>query len=200
MTSGLPTLDLEDIVLFDNVVPVDLPKAGLILVNPPDTSPALRRVDLIPRQRTADQFDAEDPLLVGLDIGPLSVQQMQRAAAPAWAASSVDARDTPLILHGRLGDQRAVIFAFDPSKSNLPHLAAFPVLMANAVDWLTPGRVAVLRGGLGSETNIAPRPVADVPASVGAAPMPSLADLWPWFVGAAFLCFLVEWGVAVRRG
>jgi Ca-activated chloride channel homolog len=190
----------DDITLFDNVAPADLPKSGLILVNPPDTSPLLTRVDLIQRQRRAEQFDPEDPLLAGLDIGPLNVQQMERAVAPAWAASSVDAQDTPLIVHGRLGDQRAVIFAFDPARSNLPHLAAFPLLLANAVDWLTPGRVAVLRAGLGDETSIQPRPVADVAATSEAAPVPSLSDQWPWFVAAAGVLFLFEWVVAVRRG
>jgi Ca-activated chloride channel family protein len=190
----------DDILLFDNFVPAQLPNAGVILVNPPDTSAVLTRVDQLPRQRRAEQFDAEDPLLRGLDIAPLNVQQMTRAATPAWAASSVDAHDTPLILHGRLGDRRAVIFTFDPNKSNLPHLAAFPLLMANAVDWLTPGREAVLHAGLGSETSIQPRSVSDVPASSAAAAIPSLSDLWPWFVAAAGLFFAFEWAVAIRRG
>ena len=127
------------------------------------------RVDTLQRQRRAVVFDPEDPLLLGLDIAPLSVQQLERAAIPAWAASAVGAEDTPLIMHGRLGDQRAVMFAFDPNKSNLPHLAAFPLLMANAIDWLTPGREAILRGGLGNKTDIQPRPLADVPASGAAA-------------------------------
>jgi Ca-activated chloride channel family protein len=192
----------DDIVLFDNVVPAELPKSGLILVNPPDTSPLLTRVELnpIPRQRRAEQFDPEDPLLAGLDIGALNVQQMARAVTPAWAASAVDAPDTPLILHGRSGEQRVIIFAFDPNKSNLPHLAAFPVLMANAIDWLTPGRLAVLHGGLGSKTSIAPRPAADVPASAAAEAVPSLSELWPWFAAAGGVLFLLEWAVAIRRG
>jgi Ca-activated chloride channel homolog len=190
----------DEIVLFDNFVPNELPKSGVILVNPPDTSPVLSRVDTLPRQRRAEQFDGQDPLLRGLDIAPLSIQQMELASTPAWAAASVNAADTPLILHGRLGDQRAVVFAFDPTRSNLPHLAAFPLLMANAVDWLTPGREAILHAGLGGETAIQPRLLADLPVSAAATPLPSISDLWPWFVGAAALFFAFEWAVAVRRG
>jgi Ca-activated chloride channel homolog len=190
----------DEIVLFDNVVPAQLPKAGAILINPPDSSALLTRVDTLARARRVDHFDAGDPLLRGLDIAPLSVQQLERAATPPWAASSVDAQDTPLILHGLLGDQRTVIFTFDPSKSNLPHLAAFPLLMTNAVDWLTPGREDVLHAGLGNKTNIQPRAVADIPASSAAAPLPSMSELWPWFVGAAGLFFAAEWAVAIRRG
>ena len=110
------------------------------------------------------------------------------------------AEDTPLILHGRFGDRRVVVFAFDPEKSNLPHLAAFPLLMANSVDWLTPGRQAVLHGGLGSKSNIQPRALADIPASSAAAVVPSTSELWPWFLAAAGLVFALEWFVAIRRG
>ncbi|HEY0583023.1 MAG TPA: BatA and WFA domain-containing protein [Chloroflexota bacterium] len=189
-----------DILLFDGVVPKDLPKTGFILVNPPDNSTVLSRTDTLPRQRRASHFDADDPLLKGLDIAPLNVQQLERAVTPAWAASSVDAEDTPLILHGRLGNQRAVIFTFDPNKSNLPHLAAFPLLMANAVDWLTPGRDAILHGGMDSKTSIQPRPMADVAASGATGAVPSLNELWPWLVAAAALLFAAEWAVALRRG
>jgi hypothetical protein len=190
----------NDIVLFDNVVPTQLPKSPLVLVNPPETSSLLVRSDTLARQRHVAQFDTDDPLLRGLDIAPLSVQQIQRAVTPNWAASSADADDTPLILHGVLNDQRTVMFAFDPAKSNLPHLAAYPLLMANVVDWLVPGREAVLHGGLGSETNIQPHQISDVPASTTAATLPSTTELWPWFVAAAVVFFALEWGVAVRRG
>jgi hypothetical protein len=201
----LSTLDVtpEDILLFDNVAPSpDLPSSALIVVNPPEQSTLLTRIDPQLRQRRVDRFDPEDPLLRGLDIAPLNVQQVQRVAAPVWAASAVDAEDTPLILHGRLGEQRAVVFTFDPNKSNLPHLAAFPQLMANAVDWLTPGREAVLHAGLGSQTNIQPRAIADLPASsaVASVAIPSVSEVWPWFVAAAGLFFVFEWAVAVRRG
>jgi hypothetical protein len=193
----------DDIYLFDNVVPSLLPaSSGLILVDPPDTSSSiLTRTDTLPRQRHAVTFDTADPLLMGVDIAPLNVQQLERASMPAWAAVSVSAEDTPLILHGRLGDQRAVVFAFDPNKSNLPHLAAFPQLMANAVDWLTPGREAIVTGGLGPRANIQPRPQADVaPASSGTSPVSVPNEIWPWLIGLAVAFFAAEWFVAVRRG
>jgi Ca-activated chloride channel homolog len=190
----------DDIVLLDGLPPDDVRGSGLIVVNPPDGNSVLNRVESGPRLRRAANFDADDPLLLGVDIGPLIVQQVQLAAMPAWATASVSAEDTPLILHGRMGDQRLVIFAFDPTKSNLPHLAAFPLLMANVVDWLTPGRTPVLQAGLGSKSNIQPRAIADIPASNAAAPAPALAERWPWLLAAAGVVFLLEWAVAIRRG
>jgi hypothetical protein len=191
----------DDIYLFDNVVPDTLPKSGLIFVNPPDSSTSvLTRTDTLQRQRRAVNFDSQDPLLIGVDIAPLNVQQLERASTPAWAADSVSAEDTPLIMHGRLGDQRAVVFAFDPNKSNLPHLAAFPQLMGNAIDWLTPGRQDIEQAGLGPKADIQPRPVADLAASSTSVPIPSITELWPWLVAGALVVFALEWAVAVRRG
>jgi hypothetical protein len=198
-----PPADLgpDDIVLLDSMAPGEWHGSALILVNPPDGDSLLSRVDTLPRARRAVSFDPQDPLLLGVDIAPLVVQQVQPAATPAWAAASVSAEDTPLIVHGRTGDQRAVIFAFDVNRSNLPHLAAFPLLMANVVDWLTPGRAAVLHGGLGARSNIQPRPPADLPASAStASSLPALSEWWPWLLAAAGAVFLLEWAVAVRRG
>ena len=195
-------LSPDSIYLFDNVVPASLPAAPAILVNPPDTnSDILSRVDNLPRQRRTISFDTDDPLLQGVDIAPLNVQQLERAVTPAWAAASVAAEDTPLILHGRLDQQPVVIFAFDPNKSNLPHLTAFPQLMANAVDWLTPGRQTVMTGGLGQEADIQPRPRADMAATAAAVQTDSVPlEIWPWLLAGAVALFAAEWAVAVRRG
>lgn len=193
----------NDVYLLDNVVPTPLPAGGLILVNPPDGSALLSRVDNLPRQRSTVAFDPEDPLLQGVDIAPLSVQRLERAITPGWAAAAVTAEDTPLILHGRFGQQPAVVLTFDPAHSNLLHLAAFPQLIANAIDWLTPGRDAILQAGLASKADIQPRPLADFPAdtdaaraSVGSIPN----EVWPWFLLAGLALFTSEWVVAVRRG
>jgi Ca-activated chloride channel homolog len=197
-----PDLTSDDIVVLDSMPVGESRGSGLILINPPEGNAVLSRVDTLPRLRRAVSFDPQDPLLLGLDIAPLVVQQVQRAATPAWADASVSAEDTPLIVHGRIGDQRAVVFAFDPNKSNLPHLAAFPLLMANVVDWLTPGRTAVLRGGLGAESNIQPRAIANMPVSASGATLSvaSLSELWPWLLAVAAAVFLLEWALAVRRG
>jgi Ca-activated chloride channel homolog len=197
-----PDLTSDDIVVLDNMPVGESRGSGLILINPTEGNDVLSRVDTLPRVRRAVSFDPLDPLLLGLDIAPLVVQQVQRTATPAWADASVSAEDTPLIVHGRIGGQRTVVFAFDPNTSNLPHLAAFPLLMANVVDWLTPGRTAVLRGGLAAESNIQPRAIADMPASASGAALsvPSLSELWPWLLAAAAAVFLLEWAVAVRRG
>jgi hypothetical protein len=45
---------------------------------------------------------------------------------------------TPLIAAGELEGRRVGALLFNPNDSNLPKLAAFPLLMANLADWLYP--------------------------------------------------------------
>jgi Ca-activated chloride channel homolog len=188
------------IVLLDGFAPTPLPRGSLIVVNPPDRSDLLVRTDPSPRVRRASDFDPDDPLLQRLDMAPLNVTQVRKSNVPDWATSTVDGEDTPLILHGRVNGQRVVLFTFDPRESNLPHLASFPLLMSNTVDWLTAGRGEILTGGLGNETSIQPQAQADLPASGGASVQRALSEIWPWLLALGCAAFIAEWAVATRRG
>jgi hypothetical protein len=79
------------------------------------------------------------PLLEGVDLAALLVREAPQLQAPDWLEPIVmsDA-GTPLIMAGERDGQRVAVLAFDPNSSNLPKLAAFPLLFANLVDWLYP--------------------------------------------------------------
>jgi hypothetical protein len=137
----------ESIAIFDRFSPNELPKNPLLLVEPP---PPLVTPVGAPRPARAAELDRANPLLRGLDIAPLSALRATPIRPPDWASFDVvDVEGAPLLLHGVLDGQRVAIFAFDPSSSNLPQLAAFPLLVTNLVDWLTPGRGEEIHAGPG---------------------------------------------------
>jgi Ca-activated chloride channel homolog len=81
----------------------------------------------------------DHPLLEGVDLAALLVRRAPQLDFPAWLEPVVlSSAGTPLILAGERDGQRMVVLAFDPNESNLPKLAAFPLLFANVVDWLYP--------------------------------------------------------------
>jgi Ca-activated chloride channel homolog len=81
----------------------------------------------------------DHPLLDGVDLAALLVRRGPQLDVPAWLEPLVvSSAGTPLILAGERDGRRMVVLAFDPNESNLPKLAAFPLLFANAVDWLYP--------------------------------------------------------------
>src|SRR5207253_7573082 len=80
----------------------------------------------------------------GLDLQERQVRKARKIEAPPWLQTVVDSDQGPLLLAGeapatdRLAGQRIAVLAFDPRDSNLPSLAAFPLLISNLVDWLYP--------------------------------------------------------------
>jgi hypothetical protein len=80
---------------------------------------------------------AASPLLEGVDLGSLDIDPgaARRFALPGWMAPVAWSPGGPLLAAGDNGRQRVAVLAFEPPRSNLPALAAFPLLIANVVRW-----------------------------------------------------------------
>jgi Ca-activated chloride channel family protein len=79
----------------------------------------------------------DDPLLAGVDLTGLVIDAgaAHRLPAPAALRSVVGAAGGPLLSAGVVNGQRVAMLAFDPRRSTLPGLVAFPTLVANLVAW-----------------------------------------------------------------
>jgi hypothetical protein len=77
------------------------------------------------------------PLLHGVDLTGVGVQEAKKVQLPEWAEEVVAAREAPLLFMGYPRPYRAAVFAFDLRSSNLFGRVGFPVLVANTVNWLT---------------------------------------------------------------
>lgn len=190
----------DAVLLLDGFLPNPLPTNDLILVNPPPSSRPVPVAGDVRNARVRD-FDPKDPLLNGIDFSPVAASRGSIVALPAWASSAADADHGPMLLHGRWDNRRVVVFAFDVHASNLPQLAAFPVLMANTINWLTPNREDETRGGLKGEADIRPRTHEPIPAiqEPKGAPLPE-RELWPFVAGLVLVVLAGEWWLFARRG
>jgi len=134
--------------IIEGKLPDTIPSGNLLLVAPDGelSSPA-PGTPLYPTGTMANAHpavvDASHPLLSGIDLNALQVShaniyQLGGLSKTSWLETLVDSAEGPLVLAGEQGGRRVVVLAFDPRQSNLPKLAAFPLLMANVVDWLYP--------------------------------------------------------------
>jgi hypothetical protein len=85
------------------------------------------------------------PLLRFVGIADTRIQAMRRCQVQPWGRVVVDASEGPLLVEGNLEGQRTVYFALDIYESDFPLRAAFPIFMANAINYL--GQAS--RGALG---------------------------------------------------
>ena len=84
---------------------------------------------------------AGEPILEGLDLSSVGIAEADIVEAVGWLPL-VQAGDVPLVLLGDIGGHRAVYFAFDLARSNLPVDVAFPILGARLLDWLGGNRLS----------------------------------------------------------
>jgi von Willebrand factor type A domain/Aerotolerance regulator N-terminal len=127
-----------DLVVLDGFVPAQLPGGQLLVVNPPPGNPLVSVLGEA-REVIPNTFDARHPLLRSLDPGSLRLSRALRISPPGWASTVIGSQTGPLILAGEVDGRRIVVLGFDPFASQLEKLVTFPLLVANAVEYLNAG-------------------------------------------------------------
>lgn len=103
-----------------------------------------------------------------VDWRNVNVLDARRVSPPSWLKPVIETAGGPLVLAGDTVDVadpaenplaigRAVVLPFDLFKSDLPLNIAFPILVANAVDWLAPPQ------GFGLPSSVRPGEVVPLP-------------------------------------
>lgn len=132
VASGVPGL----LILAGWMPSGGLPATPSLLLFDPPRFPGAPAPSVLTDTGVSDE-DAASPLLAGVDLTSLDIPQgagehlvlPQELHPVVWAATA------PLITAGVLGGRHIVTVAFSPSASNLSRLDAFPLLMANIVQW-----------------------------------------------------------------
>jgi Mg-chelatase subunit ChlD len=181
--------DRPDIIVCgqcDEVPPGD---AAVLLLPPPASAPSAAA----PLVRTSATHAVGTSLaLDGLTAVPVP----RPSSGDSTTIALVD--DIPAIVVSEAGNRRIVELRLDPSRGTLPMNPAFPILIANAIDWLAPA--ADPRAGAGvpaSESDL--RATGSAP-SLGAPPATAAAaDATRIVLAAALLFAATEWWLRTRR-
>jgi Ca-activated chloride channel homolog len=151
-----------DLFVFDGTpVPENLPPAPLLIVNPQGENELFRLAGVFSDTQLTRLTDS--PLLQYVEWRDVNIRQAQSISAP-WAQTIIGAAGGPLLLAGEFRGQRVAILTFDLHHSDLPLRIAFPILMANIIDWLNPGRTLEATGPLLPGDAVALRPGATTTA------------------------------------
>ncbi len=143
---GLPA-DRFDLYVFDGWLPNNLPDADMLLVNPPNTTALFSVGQLLDASSDIEIVAEESPITAFVDLDEMSLLQFRQVSA-GWAQSLARAAGGDILLAGEVNAQQIAILPFDLRDSNLPLLIAYPVLMANLLDWFSPAEIVSLPDGL----------------------------------------------------
>jgi Ca-activated chloride channel family protein len=153
-STNLPSTSLPStnpLTIFDTVLPAGdhYPPGALLFVGPPRSSAFFSVTGAIeaPIPRPAG---TDEPLLRHVDLRDIAIQHTAHLQLPTWgrsvivAASEDGGNSVPLLTVGQMDGRRLAVLAFDLRQSDLPLRVAFPLLMANLVDFLAPGITGTL--------------------------------------------------------
>ncbi|TDI84814.1 MAG: VWA domain-containing protein [Caldithrix sp.] len=136
----------RDILIFDQFVPEPLPDGNVIFLNPADGLPFMSAQKNEQPIRVIDQKQV-DSVMSGISLIDLRVKESLSVELPIWGISLVETTGAPLIWLGRQGDQKVVVFAFDPFDLRISQFAlsipAAPILMSQCLEWLGSGTDAI---------------------------------------------------------
>ncbi len=160
LAAGLPR-EPWDLTILDRWQPDALPAGDLLFINPQRGNALFT---LGEPQEHAQQIglDEGDARTRFVDLDDVSVQRWTPVVAP-WAQTLIEADGSPLLLAGEVDGRQVAIFTFDVHRSDLALQIAWPVLMANLLDWFAPPGLLTARASLsvGDALQLRPPPGAE---------------------------------------
>ncbi len=143
LARGLPAQPF-DLYIFDSWLPPALPPGDLLIINPqwgPVGSLASTPLFTVGAEnsRTANpRARADDPRTAFVDVRDVRVLVFRDVTGADWAEPLIVADGGPLLLAGSVDGRQVAVLTFDLHNSDLPLQIAWPVLVANLMDWYTP--------------------------------------------------------------
>jgi hypothetical protein len=126
------SVDRADVVIFDRWAPEKRPTRPAMYFSPASGRNPLSEDH--PRWESAGTH----PVVRGVDPFTLTIERARGYRWPDLQPVVASTRGTPLVYVGQ-SPQRTILVTFGPQESNLTAAPAFPVLIGNALEWLTTG-------------------------------------------------------------
>jgi hypothetical protein len=139
----IQTNNTTDLNIFDSYIPTStLPSGNLFFIGPLASTPYFSVSGSL-ETPIPQPVNEDDPLLDYFDLEGISILNAAQISLPDWARPILvdENSGSPLLFVGESQGQRLAVLAFDPHHSDLPLRIAYPILIANLVNWLLPGRI-----------------------------------------------------------
>lgn len=136
--AGIPSQPY-DLYIFDGYVPETLPDGDIFFINPPQDTAIFDVGDFVEGDGTANPVvDPDDPRVAFVDFDAVGILRFRELTNVEWADPLIVADGGPLLVAGEIDGRQAAILPFELRESDLPLNIAWPILVANLVNWFTP--------------------------------------------------------------
>jgi hypothetical protein len=160
---GLPT-ELYDLYIFDNYLPLTLPDANVLIINPPPgvATPLFTLTGTTKTPLRGGLARKDDLRTANLKWDNVNIRVAKTLTGASWATplitSTSDSGEVAVVLAGEVNNRRVAILTFDLYDSDLPLQIAYPILLANLTSWFRTPKVIDLPNGLRTGETLTLRP------------------------------------------
>jgi Ca-activated chloride channel homolog len=126
-----------DVIVLDRVSPPAIPPGNYLLIQSLPKNVPLARTATVDFPAVVD-WDSEHPVSRYLDFSSVVIKRAMGVRPEGDCTELVEAEQTPLVVACTGGGSRIVFVGFDILQSEIPLRATLPILLANAVNWLSP--------------------------------------------------------------
>ena len=122
--------------LVSDSVAISESNRPLLAINPPDAGSVWHATGQR-EQAEITSIERSHPVNSFLSYADLHVESLATRETASWLKPIVSAGNDPIIWAGDDGRRRIVLIGFELARSDLPLKVEFPILLANAVSWLS---------------------------------------------------------------
>ena len=128
----------HDVTIFDRWAPSAVSTQPSLYFAPPDDTPWLAPGENSAKDERRPRWESsgDHAVLRGVDPLTLRIDRARSCESGSLTPVARTSRGLPIICTGESADRRVVVVGFGPSDSNIATAPAFPVLVANALEWL----------------------------------------------------------------
>jgi hypothetical protein len=125
----------QDVTIFDRSAPAEPPREPALYFAPPGNTSWLgaTRDELKPLWESA----GDHPVVRGVDPATLRIDRARSYSSLDLAPVARTRQGTPIVYVQESSFRRSVVVTFSAAESNLPTAPGFPILVANALEWLS---------------------------------------------------------------
>ena len=127
----------KDIVVLDRMAPPSTLSGNFLLIDAFSPNIPLLEEKTVFTPQMLD-WDPHHPIMANMDLSGIRVEKATQIKAEGGLKPIVESEGAGLVYTYEKEDLRAVQFAFDLTRSDLPLKVAFPMLMSNIFRWLYP--------------------------------------------------------------
>lgn len=129
----------NDILIFDQFVPDPLPEGNIVFLNPISGLPFMPTQENSQLTQIVGQHPTHE-VVRDVSLIDLDVKASLQVQLPLWGIPLIETNQTPLIWLGEQGNQKVVVFAFDPFDLDVSNFAtsipSAPILISQCLEWL----------------------------------------------------------------